>query len=305
MIKLAGWFALSQKFENIKQQYNLAARLVQSGTNIGRFQYKFKPGSGNTDIENQSFSDKQILKLLNLFGDEDMQKNPLSVLTRDNEDRKTIRLMFFHFSEALKIVNKKPNLMPNDPQYKATLFRDACDMQNDFTDWGVYAMRIFGDKVITNYGFDCIAGNFRHCMLKHQIYLIYARNDAAEHINDDIMCVVHRHSQKFGAAGRGKRLTTKAEAVWRWALLKLGYALNLTDIVIKNHIEKLAARRLQAIAKLRTTHHDAAYISARKRKKKVTKRIAEKNHTAQLKKRLRNVSRHGQIPKFNPYVDYN
>ena len=72
--------------------------------------------------------------------------------------------------------------MPNDPRYKATLFRDACDMQNDFTDWGVHAMRIFGDKVVTNYGFDCIAGNFRHCMLKHNIYLIYARNDAAEHI---------------------------------------------------------------------------------------------------------------------------
>ena len=34
-------------------------------------------------------------------------------------------------------------------------------------------------------------------MLKHNIYLIYARNDAAEHMNDDIMCVVHRHGRTF------------------------------------------------------------------------------------------------------------
>ena len=286
-------YPLVEHLPDATMRMQTACKWIRDEAGISRTDALFVKGSNNTEIERQQFDDKESQRILEMFTrDCSTNLNPLRALIPDDEVREAWLKMFRAYVAGMKIANQNPPLIPGEDGYEGQLERDATELQRQWDLWWYYAKSVIGAAILTNYGHSVKCGNFSRCMRKFG-YLLWYRADAVEFTNDDIIQVTHRHTNRFGAVGRGVRIATLAEAIKRWALRKLGYA---TGIAQRGFQERDAhcTRVKEAAARKILANHRASRAQSKRQKIHTANRIQESKDRA-LKVKRDSLTRGGSL----------
>ena len=209
-------YPLQRGYADSQSRLASAATALRKSTKWESFKYKFVPKSGNSKVAKFGLSRKRAKHIMKFLKDDVMPH----IVKANDAHRKNWEQLLLSYVAAVEMMRTVPELRKGDPGYSEELAQFADDLQELLGTFCGAALRIDGDRVVSNYFYWLQSGYYRYWILKTQLYPYCWSNDGAERTNEDQEVWFHKHTARGGG---GSDDASFASGLCDYALMKLAF----------------------------------------------------------------------------------
>lgn len=182
------------------------------------FKVRYKQGSEKTHVLQFGLSRQQAKDIMVFLADDIM---PLLV-REDDPHFEHWQLLLGHYCSAIEIMRRQPPIIKGSPGFDEHIDAIADEMQLDLDEACAAALRIEGDKVMSNYMCWLRSGFYKYWIKKAKTLPYYWTNDGAERTNEDQQVWFFNHTPR-GGGNREKEERTFAAGLAHFAMMKVAF----------------------------------------------------------------------------------